>query len=71
MLPNSGFSLRGGINEKPVFEHDDIIKGMYTQDDAFLYVKHKENKECVPDDPTVEDVLGIMNALQQKHMITC
>ncbi|MFO8077017.1 MAG: alkaline phosphatase family protein [Thermoplasmatota archaeon] len=67
LLPNSGFSLRGGINEKPVFEHDDIIKGMHTQDDAFLYVKNKENAEYVFDDPTVEDVLGIMNAIEKRQ----
>lgn len=63
LLPNHGYCLRGGVGNKPVFEHDDIIQGMHTQQDAFLYVKNKENKELIPKYPCVEDVVSILNSL--------
>jgi predicted AlkP superfamily phosphohydrolase/phosphomutase len=69
LLPNSGFCLRGGINQKPIFEHDDIIKGMHTQHDAFLYVKDKANKDLIPENPTVEDVVPIMNRLEKNYTL--
>jgi hypothetical protein len=46
-----------GKNE--LFEKDDIIAGMHTQQDAFLYVKTR-NKDIVPRAPTVEDVIPIL-----------
>ena len=66
LLPNSGFSLRGGIGKQQLFEDPDIIVGMHTQQDAFLYVHGKENKDLIPRQPTVEDVVPILNGLQKR-----
>ena len=66
LLPESGFCLRGGIGNKPLFEPPDIIKGMHTQQDAFLYVKGKEHQQIIPKHPTVEDIVPIMNQLHHK-----
>jgi predicted AlkP superfamily phosphohydrolase/phosphomutase len=59
LLPNPGFSLRGSMGKNELFEKDDIIAGMHTQQDAFLYVKTR-NKDIVPRAPTVEDVIPIL-----------
>ena len=65
LLPNSGFCLRAGINDKKIFEHDDIIKGMHTQDDAFLFVKNKFNQDKIPEKPCVEDIIPIMKKIRK------
>lgn len=60
LLPNSGYSLSGSIGKEKVFEKPDKIIGMHTQPDAFLYVKKKENKKVVPENPKVEDFTSII-----------
>lgn len=59
LLSNSGYNLRGSIEKKEMFEKNDIIVGMHTQQDAFLFVKKRENKDVVPEKPNVENVQAI------------
>jgi predicted AlkP superfamily phosphohydrolase/phosphomutase len=60
LLPHSGFNLSGSIGKPTIFDEPDIIKGMHTQPDAFLYVKKSENKDIVPSHPNVEDFTMIL-----------
>lgn len=67
LLPKSGYSLRGNIGKKDIFEKDDIIKGMHSQPDAFLFIKNIENKEFVPEKPNVEYITKIMENITKKQ----
>ncbi len=64
LLPHSGFSLSGSMRQRSLFETDDTIVGMHTQDDAFLYVKGRENSKIVSSYPHVEDVTSILHHVQ-------
>lgn len=63
LLPNSGYSLRGSMGKRDLFENDSIIVGMHTQQDAFLFVKNDENKDIVPQNPNVENITSIIQKL--------
>ena len=63
LLSNPGFSLRGNIGKGEIFTKG-IFSGMHTQDDAFLFVKNKKNKNLIPDNPKVSDIVGILNKLK-------
>jgi len=62
LLSNSGFNLKAGLFKQELFEND-IFSGKHTQDDAFLYVKNRENMSIVPGEPSVEDVTAILDKL--------
>jgi predicted AlkP superfamily phosphohydrolase/phosphomutase len=59
LLPNSGFCLRGGLVKDKVFDQDDVITGMHTQDDAFLFVKSNINNFEIPENPRIEQIIGL------------
>jgi predicted AlkP superfamily phosphohydrolase/phosphomutase len=61
LVPNKGFRLRGTIEAENVFGND-VFSGDHSLDDAFLFVKCK-NSNIVPEKPTVEDVVSIINNL--------
>jgi len=61
LVPNKGFRLRGTIEAENVFGGD-VFSGDHSLDDAFLFVKSK-NCNIVPEKPTVEDVVSIINNL--------
>jgi len=66
LLPNSGYSLRGSMGKRDLFEDDSIIVGMHTQQDAFLFVKNDGNKDIVPQNPNVENITSIMQKLRRR-----
>ncbi len=60
LIPNKGFNLRGKITDK-VFEESPFT-GMHNPE-AFLFVKGNKNKKFVPENPSVEDVVKIINKM--------
>ncbi|MFO8051460.1 MAG: alkaline phosphatase family protein [Thermoplasmatota archaeon] len=60
LLPNHGFGLRGSMREGDLFEKDDILIGMHTQEDAFLYTMGPEIAEDMPDHPNVVDIVPLL-----------
>jgi len=62
LIPNEGFALNARLSKREVFKESDLT-GKHNED-AFLYVRGRENADLVPDDPSVEDVVGIMMALR-------
>jgi predicted AlkP superfamily phosphohydrolase/phosphomutase len=63
LLPYNGYSLRGSIKEKPLFYKDNIINGMHTQQNAFLFIKNKDKTDVIPKNPNVEHIITIKNRL--------
>jgi len=63
LMPEKGFNLRASLFRKELFEIDYELTGKHTQDDAFLYVKGSRADDLVPADPSVEDVLPIIQVL--------
>jgi predicted AlkP superfamily phosphohydrolase/phosphomutase len=59
MEPNSGFSLMSNTTPRPAIETD-LIEGKHTPE-AFIYVDADDG--IVPDDPSVEDIVPIMDLL--------
>ncbi len=62
LLSNKGYNLRGNLHREEIFESD-IYTGKHSYDNAFLLIKGKNNIESVPKNPSVEDVVPIMNRL--------
>jgi len=62
LLPNSGYNLKTSLFKKELFEEDSFA-GKHTQEDAFLYVKNRDNLSIVPEKPSVEDVTTILDKL--------
>jgi len=60
LIENSGYRLKGNINRNSLFE-EDVFTGKHSPDDSFLYVKSKNCREIVPENPTVEDVEPLLN----------
>jgi len=60
LLSNSGFNLKAGLHKQQLFEEGSFT-GKHTQDDAFLYVRNRENLSIVPEEPSVEDVITILD----------
>ncbi len=63
LTPAAGFSLHGNTVPKPVFE-EDRLEGKHTPE-AFLYVGGP-GRGIVPEDPSVEDVVTIMDRLRER-----
>lgn len=63
LMPNSGFNLKAGLFKKELFEEDPLT-GKHTQEDAFLLIKGGE--EIIPKNPSVEDVVPILDRLGGK-----
>ncbi|RLF39569.1 MAG: hypothetical protein DRN00_01560 [Thermoplasmata archaeon] len=63
LVPNKGFALNTKLFKYEVFAKSDL-SGKHNEE-AFLYVRGKENKDIVPDKPSVEDVVSIMRNLQR------
>lgn len=62
LLANSGFNLKPGLFKEELFEAS-LLEGKHTQEDAFLYVRKGNDSEFIPDKPSVEDVVPILNRL--------
>ena len=62
LLSNSGYNLRGNLNRQEIFE-DNIYTGKHSYDNAFLLIKGKNNIEFIPRNPSVEDIVPIINRL--------
>jgi predicted AlkP superfamily phosphohydrolase/phosphomutase len=62
LLSNPGFNLRASLFKKEPFEKDSLT-GKHTQEDAFLYIKNKENGTIIPEEPSVENVTVILDRL--------
>lgn len=62
LLPGKGFNLKGGILPERVFDTD-VLSGKHTQEDAFLYVKSDD--VTVPEYPSVEDVVPLLNSIME------
>jgi len=62
LLPNSGYNLKTSLFKKELFEEDSFA-GKHTQEDAFLYIKNRDNLSIVPEKPSVEDVTTILDKL--------
>ena len=61
LIPNEGFAFISRISGREVFKKSNLT-GKHNED-AFLYVRGKENAPLIPSDPSVEDVVKIMRAL--------
>jgi len=59
-IPFDGFSLHSGLEKHELFAPPGRIVGMHTWDDAFLFVKGKDNRDLIPLNPNVEDVVSIL-----------
>jgi predicted AlkP superfamily phosphohydrolase/phosphomutase len=59
LMPNSGFNLMSGLSKKELFEESPLT-GKHTQDGAFLFVKGRRVKDIVPKNPSVEDIVSII-----------
>jgi predicted AlkP superfamily phosphohydrolase/phosphomutase len=64
LLGEKGFNLRGGLNKDIVFDKDEVFTGKHSYDDAFLFVKASNAQEAVPDEPSVVNILGILNKIR-------
>jgi len=63
LVPNEGFNLKAGINARE-FYGKGIFTGKHTQHDAFLLVKSPCTGDVVPDNPSVFDIVSIINKLK-------
>ena len=65
LLSHEGFNLKANIKARELFSKG-IFTGKHTQDDAFLLVKDRANDNFIPQNPSVFDVVGIMDKLRGK-----
>jgi predicted AlkP superfamily phosphohydrolase/phosphomutase len=63
LMPASGFSIHSNTVPKPIFE-EDRLEGKHTPE-AFLYVQGEDGR-VVPEDPSVEDIVSIMDLLSNE-----
>jgi predicted AlkP superfamily phosphohydrolase/phosphomutase len=63
LLADDGFNLRAGLRATELVEKD-IRTGKHTQPDAFLIVRGKGATEAVPANPTVSEVVTIIDRLR-------
>lgn len=64
LVSHKGFSLRGTLGKKKIFSLSDTIRGMHRGDDAFLYVHGSDAASAIPENPTTEDILPIVNTMK-------
>lgn len=65
LIENSGFRLRGVLLKNELFGQD-IFTGMHTLDNAFIYI-NKQDKNLIPENPSVEDIVPILNKLRREN----
>jgi len=63
LLSNKGFNLKGGLKATKLFEKD-IFTGKHSQKDAFLLI-NKPIPDIIQENPSVYDIVGIMNKLKK------
>ena len=61
LVGSKGFNLKGGIKQEK-FTDKDIFTGKHTQDDAFLFIKGKTDKDVIPNSFNVFDVKDLVMA---------
>ena len=66
LLGNPGYNLRASWRASDTFGTD-VFSGKHSQGDAFLLVRGENAGDAVPAKPSVADVVGIMDNLQQTH----
>jgi len=64
LIPNEGFALNARISGHKIFDKTDLT-GKHN-DEALLFIRGKENKDLLPNEPSVEDVVGVMKALSMR-----
>ncbi len=57
-----GYRLKGNINKDNLFDSD-IFTGDHSLEDSFIYLRSKESKKVLPDNPNVEDVVKTLNKI--------
>jgi predicted AlkP superfamily phosphohydrolase/phosphomutase len=62
LVAKPGFGLRATLFRKVLIEEDDLT-GKHNRE-AFLYVKDVEDRGLIPEKPSVEDVIKIVNGLR-------
>jgi len=65
LIPEKGFSFRGVIGKDELFSDPDIIKGMHTVYDAFIYANVPADSGIVPEKPKAEDILKIFEKMEK------
>jgi predicted AlkP superfamily phosphohydrolase/phosphomutase len=70
LIPEAGYSLRGVVGRPEVFGQDSLLSGMHRGADAFLYVRGQKTAHIVAQQPTVEDIVPIMNTLEEEAHAT-
>lgn len=64
LLGNSGYNLRGNWKAEAPFGTD-LFAGKHSQEDAFLIVCGTRAGNAVPDEASVVDIVGILDALRE------
>jgi len=64
LMGEKGFNLKAAPGAGEVFSKG-IFTGKHSYDDAFLFINRKEPQAIMPDEPTVSDVLDIMNRMKE------
>jgi predicted AlkP superfamily phosphohydrolase/phosphomutase len=64
LLGNPGYNLRASWRASETFGTD-VFSGKHSQDDAFLLVRGEHATAHVPDEPSVADIVGIMNGMRK------
>ncbi|MFP4642622.1 MAG: alkaline phosphatase family protein [Dehalococcoidia bacterium] len=61
LLSNSGFDLKSSLKAKQ-FSQRGIFTGKHSQEDAFLLI-NSASEDIIPQEPSVSDVVGVMDRL--------
>ncbi|MFX0133725.1 MAG: alkaline phosphatase family protein [Candidatus Hodarchaeota archaeon] len=62
LLSNEGYNLRANLHRDEIFEAD-IFPGKHSYDNAFLFIKDKNNIGLIPENPSVENIVTIIKNL--------
>lgn len=65
LIASEGFNLRSKLSAQDLAEKS-IFTGKHTQHDAFLLLKDSSDALAIPDDPSVFDVVEIMNRSEER-----
>ena len=63
LIGNTGFNLKANIKANKLLEKG-VFTGKHTQHDAFILIKSSSGQDLVAENPTVFDVLSIVNKLK-------
>ena len=66
LVGNGGFNLKAAIKSGKLYDKG-IFTGKHTQHDAFLLVSDSSGAYAIPDNPSVFDVVDIVDKLKSKR----